>query len=63
MKEPVICLFSQRLLMRAVDGSDEDGAGIFIDVVMDEVGELRDLGAADVLVAEGGEVRIGFDRF
>jgi hypothetical protein len=56
------CLFPEGFLPGAVDGGDQDGAGVFIDGVMHQVGKLRHLGAADVLVPEGGKMRIFFDR-
>ena len=45
-------------LPKVVDGSYRrqrcDGSGVFVDGVTDQVGQLRDVGAADVLVAEEG---------
>ena len=45
----------------AVDGGDQDSAGSFTGGVVDEIREAGNLGAADIIVAEGGEVGVAFD--
>ena len=54
-------LFPEGFLAGAVDGGDEDGAAIFVDGVMHQVGEPGHLSTAHVFVAEGGEVGVVFD--
>jgi len=49
--------------MGAIDRGDENSAGIFVDRIMYQVGELRHLGAAHILVSDVGEMRIDFDWF
>ena len=41
--------------MGAIDGGNEGSAGISVDGVMHQVGEPGHLGAAHILVADGGE--------